>query len=125
LSDLPGHIAESSLCLGIFGDSDKAGRVVPHKLYECLAMGRPVVTRDGPAIRSLFSEDEVVTVPPADPRALAGAIRELLDDPDRRERIARSGLSSYRARFHEDRLARSLQLGLRGALGEGDVSGTR
>ena len=108
LDELPPRIARSAVCLGVFGDSDKAGRVVPHKLYECLAMGRPVVTRDGPGVRSLFNEGEVVIVPPADPTALADAIRALVEDPDRRERVAAAGHSAYQHRFHEKRLAESL-----------------
>ncbi len=108
LDELPAHLARSAVCLGIFGDSDKAGRVVPHKLFECLALGRPVVTRDGPAIRSMFEEGEVVTVPPGDPVALAGAIRSLIHDPERREQIAAAGLAAYRKRFHDVALARLL-----------------
>jgi glycosyltransferase involved in cell wall biosynthesis len=92
----------------VFGDSDKAGRVVPHKLYESLAMGRPIVTRDGPGIRSLFSEGEVIMVPPADPVALADAIRALVDDTEHRERVAAAGHFAYQQRFHERRLAELL-----------------
>jgi len=105
LDELPAHLATSTVCLGIFGDSDKAGRVVPHKLFECLAMGRPVVTREGPGVRSLFEEGEVVTVPPADPLALADAVRSLVEEPDHRERVAAAGLAAYRQRFHESPLA--------------------
>ena len=110
LEQLPGFVARSTVCLGIFGDSEKAGRVVPHKLYECLAMGRPVVTREGPAIRSLFEEGEVVTVPAADPGALADAIRALILDPELREQLARSGHAAYLQRFHEEPLARLLRV---------------
>jgi glycosyltransferase involved in cell wall biosynthesis len=105
LDELPAHLATSAVCLGVFGDSDKAGRVVPHKLYECLAMGRPVVTRDGPGVRSLFEQGEVVTVPPADPLALADAIRSLIEEPELREQVGAAGLAAYRQRFHERPLA--------------------
>jgi glycosyltransferase involved in cell wall biosynthesis len=116
LEELPGYVARATVCLGIFGDSDKAGRVVPHKLYECLAMGRPVITRDGPAIQSLFKEGEVITVPPADPLALADAIRSLIHDPERREQVARSGHAAYTQRFHEEALAQLLSVALHTAV---------
>jgi glycosyltransferase involved in cell wall biosynthesis len=115
LDELPARVATSAVCLGVFGDSDKAGRVVPHKLYECLAMGRPVVTRDGPGVRSLFAEGEVVTVPPADPLALADAIRTLIEDPRLREQVAAAGLAAYRDRFHEQPLAGLLVAALESA----------
>jgi glycosyltransferase involved in cell wall biosynthesis len=76
-------IAGSAVCLGIFGTSDKAARVVPNKAYQILATGRPLVTRDGPAIRELLGEDPgrvgVVLVPPGDPGALSRAVEAVLD----------------------------------------------
>ena len=105
LDTLPAEVARACVCLGVFGDSEKAGRVIPHKVYEALAMGKPVVTRGGPAVEATFRGDEVVTVPPADPHALAEAIRGLLDDPAHRESVAAAGAASYRARFHETVLA--------------------
>jgi glycosyltransferase involved in cell wall biosynthesis len=105
LADLPARLARATVCLGVFGTSEKAGRVVPHKVYECLAMGRAVITRNGPAIRSMFSEGELVTVPPGDAPALAEAIRELIRDDVRREEVAIAGLEAYRQRFHEQHLA--------------------
>lgn len=113
LEDLPAHIAGATVCLGIFGVSEKAGRVVPHKLFECMAMGRPVITRDSVAIRTLFEDGEVATTPAGDHVALAAEVRSLLDDPDRRERLAAAGSAAYRERFHEQPLARLLDVALR------------
>ncbi|HKX75987.1 MAG TPA: glycosyltransferase [Acidimicrobiia bacterium] len=108
LDHLPAHIAESAVCLGIFGTSAKAGRVIPHKLFECLAVGRPVVTRASPAVAESFSEDELVTVAPGDPEALAQAISGLLVDTNKRERIAAAGARAYQERFQERVLSRHL-----------------
>jgi glycosyltransferase involved in cell wall biosynthesis len=108
IEELPAHLAGAAVCLGIFGTSDKAARVVPHKLFDSLALGRPVVTRDSPAIGSLFEEGELVVVPPSDPEALASAIRQLIHDPERREQVAFRGHQAYVARFHEVPLSRLL-----------------
>lgn len=108
LADLPAYISRAGVCLGIFGASDKADRVIPHKVYECLAMGRPVITRSGSAIADAFSEDEVVSVPPADAAALAHAITSMARSPIRREAIAVAGALAYQTRFHEDVLSASL-----------------
>lgn len=99
-SELPGRIAAAHVCLGIFGDTDKAGRVVPNKLFQCMAMGRPVVTADTPAVREFFRDGvDVVLVPAADPAALAGAVRDLCADPARAARIGAAARARVEAEF--------------------------
>ncbi len=73
------HIAAADVCLGIFGDSGKAARVIPNKVYQILSSGVPLVTRDSPAIRELLEPEQpgIRLVPAADPAALLDAIREL------------------------------------------------
>ena len=121
IGELPEHLARAGICLGVFGDSEKAGRVIPHKAYEAMATHRPVITREGPAVSSMFSEDEVVTVPPGDPEALADAIRSLAMDADRRQRIADAGYEAYLSRFHEIPLAAGLLDVFETAVGSRDV----
>jgi glycosyltransferase involved in cell wall biosynthesis len=108
IGELPDAIARATICLGIFGDSDKAARVVPNKVYEALAMGRPVVTRSSPAVAEALSADEIITINSADCEQLAGAIRNLLSNVDQREAIARAGHRRYMEFFHEDALALNL-----------------
>lgn len=76
---LPEWIGRADVCLGIFGASAKAGRVIPNKVFQILAAGKPVITRDSPAIRELLAPDApgVYLVPPEDPAALAEAISRL------------------------------------------------
>lgn len=120
LDELPAQVARAVVCLGVFGSSQKAGRVIPHKVYEALAMRKPVITREGPAVSSMFSGDEVLTVPPGDPQALAEAIRSLARDPDRRGRVAAAGHEAYQRRFHEMPLAAELLQVFESAIGSTD-----
>ncbi|MBI2524266.1 glycosyltransferase, partial [Candidatus Peregrinibacteria bacterium] len=62
LNDLPSLIHSADLCLGIFGTSGKARRVIPHKVYDAVACGVPVITADTPAMRERFSHHEKVTL---------------------------------------------------------------
>lgn len=76
------RIAAADLCLGIFGDSQKAASVIPNKVFQIVAMGRPLITRDSPAARELLRDGPpcVRLVPPADPHALAAAVRAFARD---------------------------------------------
>ncbi|MBT7930099.1 glycosyltransferase [Candidatus Peregrinibacteria bacterium] len=62
MTELPEIIRKSDLCLGIFGTSKKSNRVIPHKVYDALGCGVPVLTRDSDAIRELFAHDKMVTL---------------------------------------------------------------
>jgi glycosyltransferase involved in cell wall biosynthesis len=91
-------VAAHHVVLGVFGDGDKASRVVANKVYQAACAGRPIVTGDTPATRAAFAPDELVLVPPADPGALAGALRQLAAD---RAWLAELG-GRARKRFERD-----------------------
>lgn len=88
-------LARADIALGIFGTTPKAGRVVPHKVYQAMAMGIPTVTRRSRAISEFFRDGEhLVLVPPGDSEALARAIERLADDPERGRQIGIAGRAS-------------------------------
>lgn len=74
--ELRAQIAAADICLGIFGDSDKAGRVIPNKVFQILSVGKPLITRDSAGIRELVDDDDagIYLVPAADPDAINAAI---------------------------------------------------
>jgi glycosyltransferase involved in cell wall biosynthesis len=76
-TDLKRWIARADVCLGIFSASEKAASAIPNKVFQIVAAGRPVVTRDSSAIRELLAHAPPCSylVPPADAHALAEAIR--------------------------------------------------
>lgn len=78
-SDLIVWIKSADVCLGIFGDSAKASRVIPNKVFQVVAANKPIITRDSPAIRELLSPemDAVTLVAAKDPVELAAQIRRL------------------------------------------------
>ncbi len=78
--DLATWIAHADVCLGIFGTSGKAARVIPNKVFQVLAAGRPLVTRDSPAMRELVGDDRegVALIPAGDALALADAVLAML-----------------------------------------------
>jgi glycosyltransferase involved in cell wall biosynthesis len=83
-AELREHIGASDICLGIFGQSGKAARVIPNKVFQILSCGRPLVTRDSPAMRELLAADTpgVRLVAPGDPDALLSGIEGLVRSRD-------------------------------------------
>jgi glycosyltransferase involved in cell wall biosynthesis len=104
------------VCCGIFGASEKVQRVVPNKVFECIAVGRPVVTADTPAVRRVFTEDEIALVPAGDPESLADVIRRLLADPERSEAMAQAARRHYLAAYATDSVTARLESEVRAAI---------
>jgi glycosyltransferase involved in cell wall biosynthesis len=107
--ELPEWMARSDLCLGIFGTSPKARRVIPNKVFDALACARAVITGDSPAVRELLRPGTDVWVcPRGDPEALADAVVTLRHDSDLRRSIATAGHDRFREAASLDALARDL-----------------
>jgi glycosyltransferase involved in cell wall biosynthesis len=83
-AELPALVAAHDVCLGIFGTSDKALRVVPNKVFQGAAAGCAVITSDTAPQRRVLgtvpAESGAVLVPPGDPAALADALLRLAED---------------------------------------------
>lgn len=77
--ELHSWLNSAHVCLGVFGDTAKAKMVIPNKVFQILAVGRPLITGDTDAIRELLSENDqgVKLVPVADSESLAKAVLEL------------------------------------------------
>lgn len=91
-------IRQADLCLGIFGETGKAGRVVPNKVYEAMAAGRPVITGDSPAAREFLRDGvDCLLCRRGDPAALAEAILRLRGDRTLSDRLAAEGKRRFEA----------------------------
>ena len=109
LRDVARLLAEADIVLGVFGRTPKAAMVVPNKVFQALAVGRPVITADTPAIRELFTPGEhLLVVPPGDARALAASIELLASDAPMRKRLSEAGGSFVRARFNSQRIGEEM-----------------
>jgi glycosyltransferase involved in cell wall biosynthesis len=110
---LAGRIATADVCLGAFGPTPQSLMTVQNKIYECLAMGKAVITGDSPAVRQAFVHGEHLYWCERTPEALAAAIIALRDQPELRERMGRLGLALFREHYSLDRIgelfARHLQ----------------
>jgi glycosyltransferase involved in cell wall biosynthesis len=97
---LVAKVAEVDVCLGVFGTTPQSMMTVQNKIYEGLAMARPVVTGEGPAVcQVLVHGEHLYLCERANPQALADAVCTLRAASDLRQRLAKSGYHLYRAQF--------------------------
>ncbi|MEI6843439.1 MAG: glycosyltransferase [bacterium] len=107
IEKLKEYCDEADVILGIFGDTEKARRVVPNKVYQGLALKKPVITMDSPAEREIFSDNDIMLVQ-NNPEALAEAILKLKNNADLREKIAENGYNKVVEKYSSKPLGREL-----------------
>jgi glycosyltransferase involved in cell wall biosynthesis len=93
-------------------DGDRDG--IPNVLVEAMASGLPVVTTSAGGIPELVQHDvDGVLAEPGDLAALARLIAELVDDPQRRERLGTAARATVERSFDIDVAAQRLEEVLR------------
>lgn len=94
------YIERADVCLGIFGHTDKVKRVIPNKAYETIAMKKPLITGNTPAVRRFFKDKKnCILCKTADSKSIANAILELKNNPELQKRIAVKGYELFRKKF--------------------------
>lgn len=91
-NELAVYMQKADVCLGVFGDTEKTLRVIPNKVYEAIAIKKPVITADTPAIKELFThKKDIFLCERVDARSIATAIMELKNDIALRNIISENG----------------------------------
>jgi glycosyltransferase involved in cell wall biosynthesis len=79
---LASRIKEADLLLGIFGKSNKAGNVIPNKVFQALSCGKTVITRKSNAYPKelLNQKNGIIFIQPDNPKALYNAVLKITED---------------------------------------------
>lgn len=119
--ELPAQIGSADVLLGVFGSSQKAGRVIPNKVYQSLACGRPVVTQQSDAypesLRQQASEESGVTfIEAGAPEQISATVRSMME---RASELAERGLRARRTyeRYFSEQAVRDSLVQALGKLG--------
>lgn len=95
LEEVAGRIAQAKVCVVPLECDGYMESASPNKLFEYVAVGRPVVAADTSGVREYFDERAVEFFAPGDPADLARKIEAVLDDPDRRSRMVAAAADVY------------------------------
>lgn len=117
--ELAGLIASSDICLGgHFSLQPKADRVIPGKIFQFMAMRKPVIAGDSRANRELLEPDRhALLVPRGDPLALAEAVYYLAREEGKREELAENAYHLFMRKCTPSALSAELMAALEGLRG--------
>jgi glycosyltransferase involved in cell wall biosynthesis len=119
-ASLPEVVARHDVCLGIFGTTTKALRVVPNKVYQGAAVGCAVVTSDTfPQRRALG--DAALFVPPGDHEALARTLLALANDRESARALGCAAKDRALSKFSPREVVRPLLSRIDAAWGRRDT----
>jgi colanic acid biosynthesis glycosyl transferase WcaI len=104
---IPAIINSADVCLSLLKNEDVFKTVIPTKMLEYMACGRPVVLGvGGQAEKILLEAGAGISVEPENPRAIADAILAMYSSPEARQRFGKKGREFIRSRMSRDATAR-------------------
>jgi glycosyltransferase involved in cell wall biosynthesis len=107
--ELPRRLAEADVFVLPTLDTKSALYTSPLKMFEYMAMGRPIVATDLPPVREVLTDGRNARlVPPGDAAALAAAVQALINDPATGRRLAAEARADVAA-YTWDRRAERLE----------------
>ena len=90
-AEMPGLLAAADVCLVPLRQVPLFATFIPSKMFEYLAAGKAVVGSVAGEAAQILRDAGAMVVAPEDSVALAGAIRALAADPDRRAAMSQAG----------------------------------
>jgi len=108
---LPARIHRADILLGVFGITPKADRVIPNKVYQALACGRPVITRSASAYPEFLrnaDETGLVWTAAGDAQELADQVTRLATDHQQRHRLGHAAAATSQRYFAESQIEQQL-----------------
>ncbi len=107
--DLVNRAKKADVFLGAFGGRPQSLMTIHNKIFEAMAMAKPVITGESPATRRAFKHGEnIYLCHQQDPQSLAQAIRTLRDDVTLRQCLSYNGLALFQAKYDLNHQAQRL-----------------
>ncbi len=100
---LASRIKKADLLLGIFGKSKKAGNVIPNKVFQSLACGKTIITRESDAYPNVILKENkgIIFIEPNNPIALYKKVLEIFKNKNSLEKSNFHARNIYKTYFSE------------------------
>lgn len=109
-ADVPGYVAASDVCVVPHAPTPHTETTIPHKLFQYMAMGVPVVVTDVPPLSRIVERTQSGLVTPADDGAAMGAVLDELTDADRAHELGENGRRAVEREYNWERDGRRLRM---------------
>lgn len=109
--ELADRIRHADILLGVFGCGEKTLRVIPNKVFQSLACGKPVITIHAevyPEALLRGSDSGITWVSADNPRELAKAVATLAADSTLRMKYGKQARNIYENFFSNDEIIRKI-----------------
>jgi len=118
-TDLVERIAMADVCLGAFGETPQSLMTIQNKIYEGMAMAKPVITGTSPAIREALRHGEnIYLCERQNPPALAEAVQKLMADPIMCKRLGENGFKLFHEKYDLFHIGQVFALVLKNAISD-------
>jgi len=107
-NELHKKILEFDVALGIFGNTPKTELVIPNKVYHYAACSKPIITKETPAIKELFTDKEDIFLVSGEPISISKAILEIKHNPELSQKIALNSYKKIKEEYNEVKIAEKL-----------------
>lgn len=108
-TELPSEINKSDICLGgHFGLGDKAGRVIPNKTFQMIAMQKPVIISDSIASKEgLFVNNKnSIFCKQGNVQEIVDKINKLIESKSLSKKISRNSYNLYKEKYSIDAIGK-------------------
>ncbi len=106
---VPKHLAASQVLIALFKPLVPQSFSATHKLFQAMAMARPVIVSDVGDLREWIERINCgLVVPPDDPKALAEAVLRLFHDPGLKQQLGQRGYQAVHEKYNWQMAARNL-----------------